>query len=270
MAGRTRPFAAFEWMIAWRYLRAKRAEGGVSIMTWISLIGVSLAVFALIATLAVRSGFRAEFVDTILGANAHVTVYNSLAVSETGATSRTIADYDALTARLRAVPGVTAAAPLVRGQVMGNFQNSNIGMEIFGINPADLLNIPRIAHPDDAEGDLPNFANGIAIGSGIARELGINLVYHGALKKLESYDDIKQKTGLLDSQIAYVGDDVIDVPVMRRVIFAAAPADALIEARNAAHYVTSCAGGRGAVREVCDLILKGRGLWEEVTARYEL
>ncbi|MFT5968415.1 MAG: lipoprotein-releasing system permease protein, partial [Yoonia sp.] len=75
MAGKTAPFAKFEWMIAWRYIRAKRAEGGVSIMTWISLIGVTLAVFALIATLSVRSGFRAEFVDTILGSNAHVAVY---------------------------------------------------------------------------------------------------------------------------------------------------------------------------------------------------
>ena len=53
------PFARFEWMIAWRYLRAKRVEGGVSVMTWISLIGIILAVFALIATLAVRAGFRA-------------------------------------------------------------------------------------------------------------------------------------------------------------------------------------------------------------------
>jgi 3-deoxy-D-manno-octulosonate 8-phosphate phosphatase (KDO 8-P phosphatase) len=103
-----------------------------------------------------------------------------------------------------------------------------------------------------------------------ARELGIVLVYQGALKKLESYQDVKLKTGFDDSQIAYVGDDVIDVPVMRRVIFAAAPADALNEARTAAHYVTSLAGGRGAVREVCDLILKGRGLWAEVAARYEL
>lgn len=103
-----------------------------------------------------------------------------------------------------------------------------------------------------------------------ASELGIDLVYQGALKKLESYNHVKQKTGFNDNQIAYMGDDVIDVPVMRRVIFAAAPADALIEARNAAHYVTSCSGGRGAVREVCDLILKGRGLWDEVSARYEL
>lgn len=103
-----------------------------------------------------------------------------------------------------------------------------------------------------------------------AKELGIRLVYQGALNKLESYLDVKQKTGFIDSQIAYMGDDVIDVPVMRRVIFAAAPADALAETRNVAHYVTSCAGGRGAVREVCDLILKGRGLWNEVMARYEL
>lgn len=103
-----------------------------------------------------------------------------------------------------------------------------------------------------------------------AKELGIDLVYQGALKKLDSYLDVKQKTGLDDSQIAYVGDDVIDVPVMRRVAFAAAPADALLEARTVAHYVTSCAGGRGAVREVCDLILKGRGLWDEVAVRYEL
>lgn len=103
-----------------------------------------------------------------------------------------------------------------------------------------------------------------------AAELGIELVYQGALKKLESYADVKLKTGLDDSQIAYVGDDVIDVPVMRRVAFAAAPSDGLPEARNVADYVTSCAGGRGAVREVCDLILKGQGLWDEVVSRYEL
>ena len=68
----------FRILIAWRYLRSKRSEGGVTTMTWISLIGISLSVFALIATLSVRSGFRTELVDTILGANAHVTVTISL------------------------------------------------------------------------------------------------------------------------------------------------------------------------------------------------
>ncbi len=103
-----------------------------------------------------------------------------------------------------------------------------------------------------------------------AAELGIELVYQGALKKLDSYQDIKLRTGLADSQIAYMGDDVIDVPVMKRVAFAAAPSDGLPEARNAAHYVSSNGGGKGAVREICDLILKGRGLWSEVVSRYEL
>ena len=107
MAGRPAPFAPFEWMIAWRYLRARRAEGGVSVMTWISLIGITLAVFALIATLAVRSGFRAEFVDTILGANAHVSVHQTAIVNENGQLDRTVADYQDMAERLRGVPGVT-------------------------------------------------------------------------------------------------------------------------------------------------------------------
>ena len=171
MPGKTRPFAAFEWMIAWRYLRARRAEGGVSVMTWISLIGVALAVFALIATLAVRSGFRSEFVDTVLGANAHATVYYTATVSPTGQMSRSIEDYADLAARLGAVPGVTRAAPLIKGQVMASRDGRNAGVEVFGIGYEDLLAIPRIATSDRARGDITRFGDGIAIGEGVAREL---------------------------------------------------------------------------------------------------
>lgn len=103
-----------------------------------------------------------------------------------------------------------------------------------------------------------------------AEELGIQLVYQGAVRKQESYEDIKRKTGLDDSRIAYIGDDVIDVPVMRRVAFSAAPPDAVPEVLSIVDYITSCAGGRGAVREVCDLILRGRGLWDSISERYEL
>lgn len=103
-----------------------------------------------------------------------------------------------------------------------------------------------------------------------AKELGISIVYQGALKKMVSYDAIKQQTGLQDHQIAYVGDDIIDVPVMRRVAFSAAPPDALPEVLAIADYVTVRQGGKGAVREVCDMILKGGGFWDEVAARYEL
>lgn len=175
MTGTTRPFAAFEWMIAWRYLRARRAEGGVSAMTWISLIGIALAVFALIATLAVRSGFRAEFVDTVLGANAHATISYTAQVGDNGQMSRSIADYTALAERLLQVPGVIDAAPLIKGQVMASHAGRNAGVEVYGISYDDLLDIPRIAHSDRARGDITRFNDGIAIGEGVARELNARI-----------------------------------------------------------------------------------------------
>ncbi|MDP3341070.1 lipoprotein-releasing ABC transporter permease subunit [Frigidibacter sp.] len=175
MASRTAPFAPFEFMIAWRYLRARRAEGGVSVMTWISLIGITLAVFALIATLSVRAGFRAEFVDTILGANAHVTVYSAPVTTETGATIRTIADYEAMTARLAEVPGVTSAAPQVRGQAMASAGDRAAAADVYGLSAEDLAAIRRVADPETSQGDIARFDEGIAIGSVMAQELGVAL-----------------------------------------------------------------------------------------------
>ncbi|MGX0901603.1 lipoprotein-releasing system permease protein [Roseovarius sp. MBR-79] len=193
MAATPPPFAPFEWMIAWRYLRARRAEGGVSVMTWISLVGITLAVFALIATLSVRSGFRAEFVDTILGANAHATLYQAgTADPLTGRVDRTIAEYEAMAERLRAVEGVTRAAPLVKGQVMATANGRNAGVQVFGIDPADLLTIPRVADPETGRGDIARFDEGIAIGSGVAQELGLSL---GDRIRLISPDGVKTPLG---------------------------------------------------------------------------
>ncbi|WP_406870690.1 lipoprotein-releasing ABC transporter permease subunit [Thioclava sp. 'Guangxiensis'] len=177
MAGQSRPFSAFEFMIAWRYLRARRVEGGVSVMTWISLIGITLGVAALIITLAVRAGFRAEFVDTILGANPHVTVYSAPTevVEGSGVYSRIIRDYDERAKRIAAIPGVTDAAPIVKGQVMATFDDRNNVGQVFGIRLQDLEKIPGVAHSDEAIGSLENFDQGIAIGAGMARDLGIGL-----------------------------------------------------------------------------------------------
>ncbi len=194
------PFAAFEWMIAWRYLRARRAEGGVSTMTWISLIGITLAVFALIATLAVRSGFRAEFVDTILGANAHVTVYTFGTVGPNGRVDRTMPDYEEIAARVSAVPGVIRVAPLVRGQVMGSHRGRNAGVEVFGIAPQDLMSLPGIADTEESVGDISQFAEGIALGSGVARELGVSI---GDTIKLISPDGVKTAFGTSPRVNAY-------------------------------------------------------------------
>ncbi|SLN74345.1 Lipoprotein-releasing system transmembrane protein LolE [Roseivivax jejudonensis] len=202
MARRTPPFAPFEWMIAWRYLRAKRAEGGVSVMTWISLVGITLAVFALIATLAVRSGFRTEFVDTILGANAHVTVYSGgVRDAETGRVDRSIPEYAEMADRVRGVEGVTRVAPLVKGQVMGTANGRNAGVEVFGIAPEDLATIPRVADPETASGDIDAFGGErIAIGSGIARDLDLGV---GDSIRLISPDGVKTAFGTSPRVKAY-------------------------------------------------------------------
>ncbi|MDN3711278.1 lipoprotein-releasing ABC transporter permease subunit [Paracoccus cavernae] len=175
------PFSRFEFMIAWRYLRARRAEGGVSVMTWISLIGITLGVMALIATLAVRAGFRAEFVDTVLGANAHSTLYytptyvtNEL-TEETYTVPGRIEDYDALAQKVAALPGVVRAAPVVRGQVMVTMGDRSNVAEVYGVTDGELQAIPRIADPETAQGNIADFDKGIAIGIGIARELGLTL-----------------------------------------------------------------------------------------------
>ena len=195
-----KPFAPSEWMIAWRYLRARRAEGGVSVMTWISLVGITLAVFALIATLSVRAGFRAEFVDTILGANAHVTVYSVTRVDEAGRSVRTLEDYAAMAERVRAVPGVVRAAPLVKGQVMATANGSNAGVEVFGIAPEDLRGIRRVADPETARGDIGDFGEGIAIGSGVAQMLGVGL---GDEIRLISPDGVRTAFGISPRVKAY-------------------------------------------------------------------
>lgn len=200
MAKNPAPFAAFEWMIAWRYLRARRAEGGVSVMTWISLIGITLAVFALIATLAVRSGFRTEFVDTILGANAHVTVYKVGDILPNGQLDRTIKDYAVLADRIAEVDGVTRVAPLVRGQVMVNLRDRNAGVEVYGISAQDLGTIPRIADPEFAQGDIKAFEGGVAIGSGVARELNAEI---GDRIKLISPNGVKTAFGVSPRVNAY-------------------------------------------------------------------
>ena len=175
MAASPRPFAGYELLIAWRYLRARRAEGGVSTMTVISFLGIALAVAALIATLSVRAGFRHEFVGTILGANPHISVYDVAEVTAGGQVDRTLEDFAPVAAAVAAVPGVAHAAAVIRGQVMATHQGRNAGVEVVGITAADLAAVPLVAAPEVARGDLGRFEAGVAIGSGVARELGLSV-----------------------------------------------------------------------------------------------
>ena len=101
-----------------------------------------------------------------------------------------------------------------------------------------------------------------------ATELGIERVFQKATDKLSPYLRILADTGFSDGEVAFIGDDLIDIPVLKRVGFAAAPADAVAEVLPFAHFVTRRSGGFGAVREVSDMLLKAQGKWEELTARY--
>jgi 3-deoxy-D-manno-octulosonate 8-phosphate phosphatase (KDO 8-P phosphatase) len=97
-----------------------------------------------------------------------------------------------------------------------------------------------------------------------AAQLGIRIVAQGVTSKADEYTRIIGELGLGDEQVAYMGDDVLDVPVLSRVGLAAVPADAVVEARAHAHWTSTCAGGRGAVREFLELILEAQERWAGV------
>ncbi|MDY6851645.1 MAG: HAD-IIIA family hydrolase [Thermodesulfobacteriota bacterium] len=101
-----------------------------------------------------------------------------------------------------------------------------------------------------------------------AAELGVKLVYQGVKNKIEVYEQILAEQSLTDTQIAFAGDDLVDLPVMRRVGLALAPIDAIDEVKAVAHYICGLEGGRGAAREMVEFILKSQGRWDKVTARY--
>ena len=101
-----------------------------------------------------------------------------------------------------------------------------------------------------------------------AADLGVSFVRQGALDKVEAFESLLSEANVEASHAAYVGDDVVDIPLMRRCALAVAVADATEDTRAAAHYVTRLPGGFGAVREVCELILKAQGRWDELLRRY--
>ena len=101
-----------------------------------------------------------------------------------------------------------------------------------------------------------------------AAQLGITLIHQGVKSKLDTYDQIADGLLLEDEQVAYMGDDVLDLPVLLRVGLAAAPADAVEAVRSRVHWVSRCQGGAGAAREFIELILRAQGRWDSLVASY--
>ena len=101
-----------------------------------------------------------------------------------------------------------------------------------------------------------------------AAQLGITLVHQGVASKRDTYDQIADSLMLEDDEIAYMGDDILDLPVLARVGLATAPADAAGDVLTRVHWVAQAKGGAGAARELIELILRSRGLWDSVIATY--
>jgi lipoprotein-releasing system permease protein len=161
-----RAFAPFEWMIALRYLRAKRQEAFVSVISVISLVGIALGVATLIIVMSVMGGFRNQFIQSLLGFNGHVTVQ---------AVGVPLSAYDAATMRIRQVPGVVRAAPIIDGQVMATAHSVNAGIVVRGMRATDLVTL-RSVSASLQKGALAAYENqGVVIGAGLAGKLGLRV-----------------------------------------------------------------------------------------------
>jgi lipoprotein-releasing system permease protein len=161
----TRPFSAFEWMIAGRYLRSRRKETFISVIAGFSFAGIMLGVATLIIVMAVMNGFRSELLGKILGINGHMLVQPI---------DLPLTDYDAVSKRLEGVPDVVSAMPFVEGQALVSGPAGNLGALVRGVNESDLRRIPLVSK-NVLTGSLDGFdaGEGVAIGSGMARQLGI-------------------------------------------------------------------------------------------------
>lgn len=156
-----------ERMLAWRYLQARRAEGFISLTTWFAVIGITLGVATLILVTSLMNGIRAEMTSRFIGIDGHVTVYGQ---------SRAIADYEAVTDRLAALPGVTQAAPRIVGQVMASARGVALGAQVLA-TPWAALEKRGMFLPAVNAGSLSGVKDGegVALGSRLARNLGLRV-----------------------------------------------------------------------------------------------
>ena len=119
-----------EKMMALRYIRARRAEGFISVIAWFSLIGITLGVATLIIVMSVMNGFRAELVGRILGLNGHFAVYAEQNVG--------VSDFDQLAVSLSEVPTIIAVTPQIEGQIMVSYDGNNQGAVVRGVRWSDI------------------------------------------------------------------------------------------------------------------------------------
>lgn len=159
-------FSPFERMMAWRYLRARKAEGFVSVIAGFSFLGIMLGVATLIIVMSVMNGFREELVGRILGLNGHLNVYGQ---------NGPIYNYMAMVDKIENTAGVESVRPLVEGQVLISANGAASGAMVRGLSREDFASKPILADGIQA-GDLSSFKdNNVAIGNELARRMNVKL-----------------------------------------------------------------------------------------------
>jgi lipoprotein-releasing system permease protein len=163
----TRPFAAFEWMLAGRYLRTRRREGFVSVIAGFSFLGIMLGVATLIIVLSVMNGFRKELLGKIVGINGHIFV---------AALDKPLTDYAQVSERLSKIGGIRRAIPLVEGQAFASSPYNGSGVLVRGVRGADIAKIDAISG-NLRQGTLDGFEEGagVAIGKRLADHLSLQV-----------------------------------------------------------------------------------------------
>jgi lipoprotein-releasing system permease protein len=161
----TSVFAPFEWMLARRYLRARRKEGFISVIAGFSFVGIMLGVATLIIVMAVMNGFRQELLDKILGLNGHLLVQPI---------DSPLTDWEVVADRVSKVPGIRLAAPIVEGQALASSPFNASGVLVRGVRSADLDKLTSIAN-NIKQGTLDGFdeGEGVAIGRRLAEQLSL-------------------------------------------------------------------------------------------------
>ncbi len=165
--GRSLAFGAFEWLLAMRYLRARRREGFISVIAGFSFAGIMLGVATLIIVMSVMNGFRTELLGKILGLNGHMFVRGVTAY---------VTDYDVVSAKIEKIEGVVSATPMVEGQVMASSQRNAQGALVRGLHEKDLRRLEVVSEHIHF-GTLDSFdgGDGVAVGSRLAKNLGLVL-----------------------------------------------------------------------------------------------
>jgi lipoprotein-releasing system permease protein len=162
-----RPFAAFEWMVALRYLRARRAQGFVSVIAGFSFLGISLGVATLIVVMSVMNGFHIELMSKIIGVNGHVFLQGA---------ETPLNDYDEVIDRVSKVPGMKVALPIIEGAAGVSSLYQQSGALVRGVRERDIKRLPGVAE-NVRLGTLDGFdaAEGVAIGQKLAENLGVRI-----------------------------------------------------------------------------------------------